>query len=90
VSCARPLNQPVAFRLVEGVNHSEIVPDSAMAASPTFPLLTKCLGVQTAAEYVTVCDEFDRSNKDFYDRQAQVGPLGATVACTRISSSSSA
>lgn len=77
VSCARPLSQPVAFRLVEGVNHSEIVPDSATAASATFPLLRKCLGVQTAAEYVTVCDEFERDNNDFYDRQAGIGPVGA-------------
>src|SRR5215470_15133817 len=39
--CSR--SGPVAFRLVEGVNHSEIVPQDH--AAPILPLVEQCLAV---------------------------------------------
>ena len=68
LSVERSASSPVAFRLVEGVNHSQIVPQDDRA--PILPLLTRCFSVENKTGYDALRDEFARANADFYARQA--------------------
>ena len=70
VSVERSRSAPVAFRLVEGVNHTEIVPQDATA--PILPLVERCLQVADGAAYEKLRNEFGKANQAFYDRQAAV------------------
>lgn len=76
VRAERPRSASVAFRLVEGVNHSQIVPDGADATHPTFTLIAQCLGVRTRAEYETLASRFAQENEAFYQQQGLLD-LGA-------------
>ncbi len=73
VTAERSRSAPVAFRLVEGVNHSEIVPRDDSA--PILPLIERCFGVERAADYDAVRAEFAEANRRFYQHQAQ-RPVG--------------
>src|SRR5262249_17620261 len=70
--CSR--SRPVAFRLVEGVNHSEIVPQNHTA--PILPLVEQCLAVNSTSDYEKLRAEFVEANAAFYREQAKL-PLGA-------------
>ena len=71
----RPVSAPMAFRLVEGINHSEIVPKDGTGQAPILPLLERCLAVRSRAEYETLRAQFDQDTAAFYQRQAE-RPLG--------------
>jgi hypothetical protein len=68
VTVERSTSGPVAFRLVEGVNHSQIVPQDNRA--PILPLLTRCFAVEDKKGYDALREEFARANASFYARQA--------------------
>src|SRR5262249_36055722 len=70
--CSR--SGPVAFRLVEGVNHSEIVPQDH--AAPILPLVEQCLAVKSTSDYEKLRAEFVEANAAFYREQAKL-PLGS-------------
>ena len=68
VTVERSTSAPVAFRLVEGVNHSRIVPQDDTA--PILPLVSACLKVDDASAYEKLRKEFAEANESFYERQA--------------------
>ncbi len=75
VQAIRQQNSPYAFRLVPGVNHSEIVPrDANDDQHPMYPLILKCLAINTSAAYRDLSQVFD----DF-----QPGVLQTAVECAR-------
>ena len=53
---------------MEGVNHSQIVPQDDRA--PILPLLTRCLAVEDKKGYDALREEFAQANAAFYARQA--------------------
>jgi pimeloyl-ACP methyl ester carboxylesterase len=61
-------NEPIAFRLVEDRNHSEIVPRDG-AGQPVFALIRRCLAVNDWAAYQAVRAAFDAANEEFYAAQ---------------------
>lgn len=74
IEAQRHANAPVAFRLVPGKNHSEIVPrDPADTGHPMFELIPKCLEVNGVTQYEELRQEFDQANERFYadERQKQ-------------------
>jgi hypothetical protein len=70
VSVERSQSAQVAFRLVEGVNHSEIVPKDD--AAPVLPLVHQCLQVADRTGYEKLRQQFADANREFYTRQAQL------------------
>jgi hypothetical protein len=57
---------PVAFALVPGKNHSEIVPSGTDRAHPTFEKIKCCLGVNKDQEYEQLRLQYETDNKAFY------------------------
>lgn len=79
VQAIRQQNSPYAFRLVPGVNHSEIVPrDANDDQHPMYPLILKCLAINTSAAYRDLSQVFDDFNQEFYKQQSSA-PEGAKV-----------
>jgi hypothetical protein len=70
VSVERSKSLPVAFRLVEGVNHSEIVPENDEA--PVLGFIRSCLEVADGAAYEKLRKEFAAANTAFYAEQAKL------------------
>ena len=63
-------NEPFAFRLVPGRNHTTVVPhDAPDGAHPTLDLIRRCLAVKDLAGYRALRGEFDRDNDAFYAAQ---------------------
>lgn len=58
---------PIAFALVSGKNHTEIVPRDAGKAHPTFEKIKQCLSVNKDQEYEGLRLQFEADNKAFYD-----------------------
>jgi hypothetical protein len=71
----RPANQPVAFGLVPGKNHTGIVPrrDDDPDAHPTCKLITRCMAVNSDADYNKLRGELDGETAAFYGRQGKDG-----------------
>jgi hypothetical protein len=66
-------NESPAFKLVEGCNHSTIVPDaSAATAHPAFKQLMRCLAVNDTNDYKKLCNEFDDENEQLYDKNKEM------------------
>lgn len=73
LSMRRQLNQPFAFKLVAGKNHSGIVPrDANYPSHPTFAILTECFAINDAPGYQQLGDKFAAENVAFYANQATV------------------
>lgn len=62
---------PIAFALIPGKNHSEIVPsDPGDNAHPTFEKIEQCLGVDTDEKYEKLRLNFEKGNDAFYVAEA--------------------
>lgn len=75
VTLERQPNGRIAFKLVEGLNHSEIVPRDD-PAHPAMDIILRCLAVKDGADYARVEDQFNKENADFYERQKAQRPRG--------------
>jgi pimeloyl-ACP methyl ester carboxylesterase len=76
----RQCNEPMAFKLIDGVNHSEIVPKKGTAsAQPVIDLILRCLTVGSDSEYAEIREAFWQENEQFYQQQ-QTLPPGNRVA----------
>ncbi len=69
-------NEPFAFRLVPGKNHSTLVPDDPGAPHPTFALIQECLAVNDLAGYRRLRQKFEQANDEFYADQPTDGVHG--------------
>lgn len=67
----RQVNKPFAFKLVEGRNHSTIVPKepSDLANHPTLDIIRECLAIDDSNAYQQLGDKFALENDGFYTRQ---------------------
>jgi len=75
----RQHNRPFAFKLVEGKNHSEIVPrDPLDPQHPTLAIVKECFAINDPAAYQKLGDKFAAENQEFYDRQ-RTAPDGSGV-----------
>jgi hypothetical protein len=72
IGAERQQNRPIAFKLVEGKNHSEIVPQANDPTHPVIDIIQRCLAVQGGADYARVENDFDVENERFYERQSQL------------------
>jgi hypothetical protein len=76
--CRQP-NRPFAFKLVEGKNHSGIVPREPLDPKhPTLAIIEECLAIADTAAYLALGDKFHAENEDFYARQRAL-PNGTGV-----------
>ena len=67
------LNKPIAFKLIEGVNHSEIIrPQGTPGSQSVVGLILQCLAVGSDNEYTTIRESFLRENEEFYQRQREL------------------
>jgi hypothetical protein len=72
-------NEPFAFRVMPGMNHSTIVPkDPSGQANATFVRIRQCLAVSTPAQYKALTDEWEADTKAFFDAE-RIKPSGASV-----------
>ena len=61
-------NEPFAFRIMPGMNHSSIVPKTAPALpNETFSQIQQCLAVSTPAQYKALSDRWEADTKAFFD-----------------------
>ena len=66
----RQVNRPFAFKLVEGKNHSTIVPkDLSETGHPTLGIIRQCLAIDDSAAYQKLGDGFALQNNEFYQKQ---------------------
>jgi pimeloyl-ACP methyl ester carboxylesterase len=65
-------NDPIAFRLVQGCNHSTIVSEKREVHPAVAPLILQCLKVNSMADYVQIREDFDKANAAFYSAQNSV------------------
>ena len=73
VSVTLQKNQPFAFRLVSGKNHTTVVPrDPADIGHPTFGLIQQCLAVSNLAQYDALREIFAAANDAFYRTEETV------------------
>lgn len=59
-------NAPIAFKLVPGKNHTEIVPQSD-PNHPVIDIVLRCLAVQDDVGYARISAQFDQENASFYE-----------------------
>ena len=65
-------NEPFAFRVVPGMNHSTIVPgDDQDRTNGTFSLIRECLAVSTLDQYKALWDKWERETKRFFEEERQ-------------------
>jgi hypothetical protein len=70
----RPQNPPIAFRVVPGKNHTEIVPrDGETPEHPTCSLIDRCIKVNSDADYNALRVAFDAETDAFYKAQGAGG-----------------
>jgi len=68
-------NEPFAFRVMPGVNHSTIVPkDGQDRTNVTFSLILECLSVSTVEQYKALSDRWEAETRTFFERQRQKPP----------------
>jgi len=61
-------NEPFAFRIMPGMNHSTIVPrGDATTTNATFALIQQCLSVATPEEYTQLRDRWEGETKAFFE-----------------------
>ncbi len=66
----RQTNKPFAFKLVEGKNHSTIVPQDPVDKNhPTLGIIQECLAIDDSTAYHKLGDRFAAENDAFYKRQ---------------------
>lgn len=71
-------NEPFAFRIMPGMNHSTIVPRSEPPApNGTFSQIQQCLAVSTPEQYKTLSDRWETETKAFFDGERQKAPAEA-------------
>jgi hypothetical protein len=70
----RQLNQPFAFKLVAGENHTEIVPRDPKnnPNHPTLGIIKQCLAVNDSAAYQRLGNTFAAENQEFYAGQRAI------------------
>jgi len=72
-------NEPFAFRVMPGMNHSTIVPRSEPpAANGTFSQIQRCLAVSTPEQYKALSDRWDAETKAFFEGERRK-PSGEAV-----------
>jgi hypothetical protein len=70
LTARRQLNDPFAFKLVEGKNHSEIVPRAPIDRShPTLGIIDQCFAVGDSTAYRALGNKFAAENQAYYQRQ---------------------
>jgi hypothetical protein len=61
-------NEPFAFRVMPGMNHSTIVPrNEPPAANGTFSQIQQCLAVSTPEQYKALSDRWEADTKAFFE-----------------------
>lgn len=61
-------NEPFAFRVMPGMNHSTIVPrNEPPAANGTFSQIQQCLAVSTPEQYKALSDRWEAETKAFFE-----------------------
>jgi hypothetical protein len=73
----RQVNKSFAFRLVEGKNHSTLVPkdpadlpkNPADPGHPTLSIIRECLAINDSTAYQQLGDKFASENDEFYTKQ---------------------
>jgi pimeloyl-ACP methyl ester carboxylesterase len=64
-------NEPFAFRVMPGLNHSTIVPKNAPpAANETFSQIQQCLAVSTPEQYTALRARWEAETNGFFDGAA--------------------
>jgi hypothetical protein len=73
-------NEPFAFRIMPGMNHSTIVPrgDQATATNATFARIQECLSVFTPEEYKALVAGWEQETKAFFELE-KTKPAGRAV-----------
>jgi pimeloyl-ACP methyl ester carboxylesterase len=61
-------NEPFAFRVMPGMNHSTIVPrNEPPATNGTFSQIQQCLAVSTPGQYTALSDRWEAETKAFFE-----------------------
>lgn len=72
-------NEPFAFRIMPGMNHSTIVPrGDATATNATFAQIQQCLGVSTLDQYKALSGRWETETKAFFEAE-KAKPSGQPV-----------
>ena len=70
-------NEPFAFRVMPGLNHSTIVPkNEPPQANGTFSHIQQCLSVSTVEQYKALSDRWESDTKAFFAAERQKAPGG--------------
>jgi len=65
-------NESPVFKLVEGCNHSTIVPDpNATANHPAFKIIQNCLSIENSTGYEILRNKFDTENEQLYEKNKE-------------------
>jgi hypothetical protein len=68
-------NEPFAFRVMPGMNHSTIVPrNEPPAANGTFSQIQQCLAVSTPEQYKALSDRWEADTKAFFEGERTKAP----------------
>jgi hypothetical protein len=68
-------NEPFAFRVMPGLNHSTIVPKSEPpATNGTFSQIQQCLAVSTPEQYKALRDMWEADTKAFFEGERKTSP----------------
>ena len=68
-------NEPFAFRVMPGMNHTTIVPKGPSAqAGATFARIRQCLAVSTPEEYKALTNEWEAETKAFFEGERAKDP----------------
>jgi pimeloyl-ACP methyl ester carboxylesterase len=71
-------NEPFAFRIMPGMNHSTIVPKQDLPqAHETFAQIQQCLAVSTLEQYRALSDRWEGETKAFFDGERLKKPEDA-------------
>ena len=72
-------NEPFAFRVMPGMNHSTIVPrNEPPATNGSFFQIQQCLAVSTPEQYKALCDRWEAETKAFFEGERRK-PSGEAV-----------
>jgi len=68
-------NEPFAFRIMSGMNHSTIVPrNEPPAGNGTFSQIQQCLAVSTPEQYKALSDRWEAETKAFFEDERKKTP----------------
>jgi pimeloyl-ACP methyl ester carboxylesterase len=68
ISAIPQKNDAPVFKLVEGCNHSTIVPNAETADHPIFKIILDCLAVADASQYANLRAAYEKQNDDLYKK----------------------